>query len=86
MHVSGHGMVKWVQRYACAKLSETIWLAGGLVFHGGDLYSRQYKHVLDEYNTETSKETPFSNLHIRLHGKFEGSRTFTSFTAPKKTN
>ena len=29
MHVSGHGMVEWLQRYACAKLSETIWLAGG---------------------------------------------------------
>jgi hypothetical protein len=29
MHVSGHGMVEWVQRYAFAKLSETIWLAGG---------------------------------------------------------
>jgi hypothetical protein len=29
MHVSGHGMVEWVQRYASAKLSETIWLAGG---------------------------------------------------------
>jgi hypothetical protein len=29
MHVSGHEMVEWVQRYACAKLSETIWLAGG---------------------------------------------------------
>jgi hypothetical protein len=29
MHVSGHGMVEWVQRYACAKLSETVWLAEG---------------------------------------------------------
>jgi len=29
MHVSGHRTVEWVQRYACAKLSETIWLAGG---------------------------------------------------------
>jgi len=29
MHVSGHGMVEWVQRYSCAKLSETDWLAGG---------------------------------------------------------
>jgi hypothetical protein len=35
MHVSGRVMVEWVQRYACAKLSETIWLAGGWVFHGG---------------------------------------------------
>jgi len=29
MLVSGHGLVEWVQRYACAKLGETIWLAGG---------------------------------------------------------
>ena len=29
MHVSGHRMVEWVQRYACAKLSETVWRAGG---------------------------------------------------------
>ena len=29
MHVSGHEMVEWVQRYACAKLSETVWLPGG---------------------------------------------------------
>jgi len=29
MHVSGHGMVGWMQRNACAKLSETIWLAAG---------------------------------------------------------
>jgi len=29
MHVLGHGMVEWVHRYACEKLSETIWLAGG---------------------------------------------------------
>jgi len=35
MHVSGHGMVEWVQRYACAKSSETVWLAGGQVVHGG---------------------------------------------------
>jgi hypothetical protein len=34
LHVSGHGLVEWVQRYACAKLSETIWLAGGRVFTG----------------------------------------------------
>ena len=39
MHVSGHEMVEGVQRYACAKLIETIWLAGGWVFHGGDLVS-----------------------------------------------
>jgi hypothetical protein len=36
MHDSGHGMVEWVQRYACAKLSVIIWLAGGRVFHRGD--------------------------------------------------
>ena len=24
MHVSSHGMVEWVQKYACAKLSETL--------------------------------------------------------------
>ena len=29
MHVSGHKMVEWVHRYACAKFSEIIWLAGG---------------------------------------------------------
>jgi len=39
MHVSGHEMVEWVQRYACAKLSETIRLAGGWVIHGGNQLS-----------------------------------------------
>ena len=34
MHVSGHKMVEWVQGYACAKLSETVWLAGGELFMG----------------------------------------------------
>jgi len=29
MHVSGHELVQWVQRYACAKLSEIVWLAVG---------------------------------------------------------
>ena len=33
---TGHGMVEWVQRYGCAKLSETIGLVGGLLFHRGD--------------------------------------------------
>jgi hypothetical protein len=32
MHVSGHGLVEWLQRHACAKLSETIRLAGGEFF------------------------------------------------------
>ena len=34
MHVSGHELMQWVQRYACAKLSETVWLAGGALFMG----------------------------------------------------
>jgi hypothetical protein len=37
MHVSGHEMVEWVQRHACAtcaKLSETVWLAGSDFFMG----------------------------------------------------
>jgi len=34
MQVSGHGMVEWVKRYACAKLSETICWQGGEFFTG----------------------------------------------------
>jgi hypothetical protein len=34
--MSGHRLVEWVQRYACAKFSETTRLAGGWAFHGGD--------------------------------------------------
>ena len=47
MHVSGHGTVEWVQRYACAKLSETNRLAGGWVFHGGDPQTKNKSDLSD---------------------------------------
>ena len=34
MHVSGHGMAEWVQRYASAKLSELFGWQGGEFFTG----------------------------------------------------
>ena len=34
MHVSGLETVQEVQRYGDAKLSETVWLAGGQLFMG----------------------------------------------------
>jgi hypothetical protein len=50
MHVSGHKMVEWVQEYACAKLSENIWLAGGWVFHGGDRHLNPTDIILLTHN------------------------------------
>jgi hypothetical protein len=50
MHVSGHGLVEWVQRYTCAKLSETILLAGEWVFYKGNLqYIRYFIVILIRY-------------------------------------
>jgi len=46
MHVSGHGMVEWVQRYACAKISGTVWLAGrGVSFSRGRPADRRQENV-----------------------------------------
>ena len=55
MHVSGHRMVEWVQSYACAKLSETIWLAGGEFFTGATTFNKslnrevQTKYFIGQY-------------------------------------
>jgi hypothetical protein len=44
--------------------------------------SRQYKHILDEYNHRNRQNPPFYSLHVALIEQFEGPRTFTNFTEP----
>jgi len=74
MHVSGHGMVEWVQRHACAKLSGTVWLAGGWVFHGGDqLYKGTClcKLKLDAPNTNLSRVQSVGMSRIEVNWRFQ---------------
>jgi hypothetical protein len=54
-------------------------LAQAWIYH---MYSRQFKHVLVEYDLRNQRNPPFSKLHIELLKQFEGSRTFTDFIEP----
>ena len=66
MHVSGRGMVEWVQRYACANLSEIFGWQGGEIFTGATLYFR----------INTWFKTVFQVVHPRLKSQQQQSFLF----------
>jgi hypothetical protein len=70
MHVSGRGMVEWVQRYACANLSEIFGWQGGEFFTGATLYFRI------NFRINTWFKTVFQVVHPRLKSQQQQSFLF----------